>query len=56
MKNNKDFLPDYKAFKKDAKEQAKAKTAKAAWKRNMKLFYGDDWKNHNNYPFTLSDV
>lgn len=56
MTNKNDFLPDYKAFKKTKEEKAEAATVKKRWERNMRVFYGDNWKKQNNYPFTLTDV
>ena len=56
MIKNKEFLVDFRVFKKTKEEKAKAQTVKAGWKKNMILFYGKDWKKHNNYPFTLATI
>lgn len=55
-KTNKDFLPDYKVFKKTKEEKAEAYTIKKRWERNMRVFHGNNWKKKNNYPFTLTDI
>ena len=58
MANSKEHLVDFRVFKKSKEEKAKTQTVKKSWERNMKLFFGDNWKKakHNNYPFTLIDV
>lgn len=53
MTKNKEFLADFSVFKKTKEEKAKAQTVKKNWERTMKLFFGKDWRKHNNYPFTL---
>lgn len=56
LKQQKDFLPDYKTFAKTHKEKLAIKQAKKLWEKNMKTFHGDNWKQHNNYPFTLKNT
>lgn len=50
------FRVDFRVFKKTPEEKAKTYTAKKTWERTMKMFYGKNWRKHNNYPFTLADV
>lgn len=50
---NNDFLVDYRVFKKSPIEKAEAHTVKKQWQATMKMFFGADWKKHNNYPETL---
>lgn len=40
--------PDYKVFKKSKEEKAELQTLKAKWKKDMKVFYGQQWRKHNN--------
>lgn len=51
-----DYVADFRVFKKTKEEKAKTYTVKKNWERTMKLFYGKNWRKHNNYPFTLVDV
>ena len=48
MNNNKEFLPDYKVFEKSNEEKAKVHTIKKKWQSTMRMFYGDNWRKHNN--------
>ncbi len=47
---------DFKVFKKTKEEKAHAYTVKKTWERTMKMFYGQNWRKHNNYPETLSNI
>jgi hypothetical protein len=51
-----DYIADQRVFKKTKEEKAKLHTVKKNWERTMKLFYGKNWRKHNNYPFTLVDI
>lgn len=53
---NRDYIVNQQVFKKTKEEKAKAYTAKKNWERTMKMYYGVNWKKHNNYPFTLTDI
>lgn len=52
----KEHLPDRSAFHKTKDEKIKTLNAKKQWKANMRLYFKDNWKKHNNYPFTLKDL
>jgi hypothetical protein len=52
--NNKEHLINFRVFYKTKEEKAAAHTIKKQWKATMKMFYGDQWRKHNNYPETLS--
>lgn len=52
---NKEHLVDFTTFKKTPGEKLIAKEVKRAWKRDMKVFHGDKWKKHSNYPTILKD-
>lgn len=55
MVNKHSFLADFTVFQKTEREKQYLKKLKTAWRKNMKAFYGEDWKKHNNYPFKLKD-
>lgn len=55
MFNKENFLTDYSVFKKTLEEKVKASIIKKEWKRTMKMFYGRDWKRHNNFPESLPE-
>lgn len=49
------FKVDFKVFYKTKEEKAHAYTVKKTWERTMKMFYGDNWRKHNNFPEKLND-
>lgn len=53
---SKEHLVDFRAFHKTLEEKVKAANVKKNWKKNMIMYYGSDWRKHNNYPFTLKDI
>lgn len=55
-KKHPEHLADFRVFKKTPEEKAKAHTVKKQWQRDMRMFFGSQWRKHNNFPEQLNDV
>lgn len=50
------MIKERSVFHKTKEEKVKTYVAKKEWERNMRKYYGANWKKKNNYPFTLKDI